>query len=163
MVHEERLGAALILWSAWASAASLAESFDRQQLSDSHYLGRCPRLWPIPFVCTYPLGSFSEASHEVDLMSPRREAFPLQIVPSECRLPVHRCADADVVVLAVGSTVVFEDHNIHEWKSTVLFIFTGVTVMDKAPSGNTRDFWSHVYTVNAENLSGISFETAEIH
>ena len=58
-------------------------------------------------------------------MSPRSEGFPLQIVSSECRLPEHRCADADVVVLAVGFTVVFEDHNIHEWKSTVLIIFTG--------------------------------------
>ena len=49
-------------------------------------------------------------------MSPRNEGFRLQIVSSECRLPVHRCADDDVVVLAVGFTVVFEDHNIHELK-----------------------------------------------
>ena len=40
MVHAHRLGAASVLQSAWASAASLAESFDQQQLSDSQYLGR---------------------------------------------------------------------------------------------------------------------------
>ena len=30
-------------------------------------------------------------------MLPIGEGFPLQILSSECRRPVHRCADADVV------------------------------------------------------------------